>query len=72
MVDDYLNGGTYNYYNPDGTKGTVLHVIYDLVPYLIHGNSKEDEPGLIRWVNGKIDEIKGSLYPGRNRQAACG
>ena len=72
VVDDYLNGGTYNYYNPDGTKGTIMHVIYDLVPYLIHGNSKEDEPGLVRWVNGKIDQIKGALHPGRNRQAACG
>ena len=37
MVDDYLNGGSYNFYNPDGSlKNLFLHFIYDMGPYYLY------------------------------------
>jgi RHS repeat-associated protein len=40
LEDDPVNGGTYNY--KDGGEDPVGHFVYDMLPYYISGNSKED------------------------------
>ncbi|NLK67058.1 MAG: hypothetical protein GX282_06245 [Campylobacteraceae bacterium] len=42
IVDDNLNIGTYNYSNPDGGLSTVGHIVYDVLPYYIYGNTPYD------------------------------
>lgn len=46
IVDDNLNVGTYNYFNPDGIIGNVAHIFADVIPYYFYGNTPSDEP---RW-----------------------
>ena len=71
LVDDYLNGGTYNYYNPQGSLDQyILHFIYDMVPYYLYGNQKEDG-GFRKWVTDRRDQIKGFMLPQRNRHVFC-
>lgn len=40
LVTDVYNLGTYNYYNPK--TNPILHGIFDVLPYLVFGNSPED------------------------------
>lgn len=42
LVTDSINRGTYNYWNPDGFIGSVMHGICDVLPYYVLGNSPTD------------------------------
>ena len=39
LVTDSYNMGTYNFYGPDNNIG---HIIYDVIPYLLLGNTPDD------------------------------
>lgn len=68
IVEDPVNAGTYNYVDStQGLLGTLGHLVYDVVPYWIHGNQEEDsglEYALYRTVgpnaisNGWHDVVK--------------
>ena len=42
LVEDPANKGTYNYYSPDNWFG---HSLFDILPYLLWGNSEDDPTG---------------------------
>lgn len=44
IVDDEVNKGTYNIYNPEGglAKKGAKHFLWDVLPWLLWGNSEED------------------------------
>jgi hypothetical protein len=41
-VTDPRNMASYNYYGPSGLLDGAGHVLYDVLPYLILGNSPDD------------------------------
>ena len=71
LVDDYLNGGTFNFYNPGGWfNGNIPHFLFDMMPYYMYGNQREDG-GWRKKVEDGIDVIRQRFAPKRNRQVMC-
>jgi RHS repeat-associated protein len=50
LVTDAANVGTYNYYDPN--KDSVKHMIFDVLPYFIFGNSESDRTGALERTLG--------------------
>ena len=46
LVNDPINIGTYNYYSPGSKIDNIKHILFDMVPYYIHGNDKRDNRNL--------------------------
>lgn len=71
LVDDYLNGGTFNFYNPGGWfNGNIPHFLFDMMPYYMYGNQREDG-GWRKKVEDGIDVLRQRFAPKRNRQVMC-
>lgn len=60
MVTDSINGGTYNFSDPEGAKGMVNHFVKDMIPYYIWGNSEEDK-NTTSFKNRLFGDFKGNI-----------
>lgn len=71
LVDDYLNGGTFNFYNPTSLlDGYIPHFLFDMGPYYLYGNQREDG-GLRKKVKDGLDWVREHLASGMNLQVMC-
>ena len=52
LVTDEVNKGTYNFADPKGLKGKLMHGAKDLLPYLIFGNSEDDPTTMWERITG--------------------
>lgn len=42
LITDPIDYGSYNYSSPETAQGAVLHLIFDMLPYILLANSPDD------------------------------
>jgi RHS repeat-associated protein len=62
LVDDPVNGGTYNFVNPGGFWGDLGHVVVDVLPYYVAGNAPDDPTTFFERVAAGYSGDTGIFY----------
>jgi len=66
VVTDPNLEGTYNFSNPDGIDGTIMHAIQDVLPYYLWGNSFDDDTTFWQRITGNIPRNKNAKIFAQN------
>ena len=57
LVTDPRDVGTYNYFVPTGTKGKIMHTLFDVIPWIVFGNDDNDPGPLINYAVKGINNL---------------
>lgn len=63
IVTDPVNQGTYNYQNAGDFFDNIGHLLQDVIPYWLWGNSPDDPTSLWDRLTGGYDGDTGGFYP---------